>query len=123
MRALSSCPLGRTAPRGCPEGWPEYFRCAWGVGALGCGVQQEGRPDCPDTYPDHHGLVAFEFGDEFVPANDLRFVERPEPAHHFDAAFGWIRHLGRRQGGGAGMGGGSGLGTTRKEAADRTARN
>lgn len=80
-----------------------------------------GEADAPATYPDHHGLIAFKFGDEFVSAEDLRFVEGPEPAHHFDAAFGWIRHLGRRQGGGAGMGGGSGPGTTREEAASRTA--
>lgn len=54
--------------------------------------QRKGR-DTKATYPDHHRLFAFEFGDEFVPAEDLRFVEGPEPAHHFDAAFGWIRHL------------------------------
>lgn len=78
----------------------------WGVGEPVCGAKQEGRPDAPATYPDDHGLLAFKFGDEFVPAEDLRFVEGPEPAHHFDAAFSWVRHRGRRRGGGAGRVGG-----------------
>lgn len=67
--------------------------------------RMKGR-DTKATYPDHHRLVAFEFGDEFVPAEDLRFVEGPEPAHHFDAAFGWIRHLGTLQEGTRGWVGG-----------------
>lgn len=88
---------------------------------LGRAGRQHSVEDIWLPLPDHHSLIAFKFGDEFVPAEDLRFVEGPEPAHHFDAAFGWIRHLGRRQGEGAGMGGGPGLGTTREEAANRTA--
>lgn len=95
--------------QGCPKGRPEHLCLVWGVGALSCGVKQQRRPDIPTTYPDHHGLIAFKFGDEFVPAKDLCFVKWPEPAHHFDAAFGWIRHLGPRQGGSAGMGGGAGV--------------
>ena len=94
-----------------------------GLGHRGARLQREaeGRPGAPDTYPDYNGIIAFKFGDEFVPAEDLRFVEWPEPAHHFDAAFSWIRHLGQRQGGGAGRGGGPGLDATKKEAANRTA--
>ena len=43
----------------------------WGAGL---GREASGRPDFPATYPDHHGLLAFKFGDEFVPAEDLCFV-------------------------------------------------
>lgn len=75
-------------------------RC--GVWGGGTGSPRGAQEDRQVTYPDDHGLVAFEFGDEFVPAKDLRLVERPEPAHHFDAAFGWIRHLRPLQRGGAG---------------------
>lgn len=46
------------------------------------------------THPDDHRLLALEFGDEFVAAEDLRLVEGPEAAHHFDAALGGVRHLG-----------------------------
>lgn len=74
----------------------------------GYGAKPEEGQNTKATYPDHHRLLAFEFGDEFVPAEDLRFVEGPEPAHHFDAAFGWIRHLGPRQEGTQGWGRGPG---------------
>lgn len=117
---FSSSPRERAALRGCPKGWPNTS-AVWGVRAPSCGAKQPGNPHVPDTYPNHHGLIAFKFWDEFVPSENLRFVEGPEPAHHFDAAFGWIRHLGWRQGGGAGMGGGPGLSKTREEAANRTA--
>lgn len=90
---LPSSPLAKAAPRGLSD-----HLCARSGAS--------GRPDAPATYPDDHGLVAFEFGDEFVPAEDLRLIEGPEPAHHFDAAFGWVRHRGRRQGRGAGRAGG-----------------
>lgn len=52
-------------PRGCPKGRPEHLCSVLGVGALGCGAKQR-KPDAWATYPDHHGLVAFKFGDEFV---------------------------------------------------------
>lgn len=55
------------------------------------------------THPDDHRLLALEFGDEFVPPEDLRLVEGPEPAHHFDAALGGIRHLGGGRRAGAGL--------------------
>lgn len=112
---------GRGQPcEGCPKRRPNTS-AVWGVRAPGCCAKQQGKPHVPDTYPNHHGLIAFKFGDEFVPSENLRFVEGPEPAHHFDAAFSWIRHLGRQQGGGAGMGGGPGLSRTREEATNRTA--
>lgn len=86
-QVLSSGPAASPAPRECPRGRPGDF----------CSANPEEGRDTKATYPDHHRLVAFEFGDEFVPAEDLRFIEGPEPAHHFDAAFGWIRHLGTLQ--------------------------
>lgn len=91
--------LVKSTLEGSPEGISEGVARASlpDLGRQGCGAKQQGRPDFPATYPDHHGLIAFKFGDEFVPAEDLSFVEWPEPAHHFDAAFGWIRHLCRRQ--------------------------
>lgn len=103
--------LVKSTLEGSPEGMSEGVARASlpDLGRQGCGAKQQGRPDFPATYPDHHGLIAFKFGDEFVPAEDLSFVERPEPAHHFDAAFGWIRHLCRRQREGArGWAGGRG---------------
>lgn len=85
----------------------------------GYGAKPEEGQDTKATYPDHHRLLAFEFGDEFVPAENLRFVEGPEPAHHFDAAFGWIRHLGPWQEGDTGMGWGARLGSATEEAANQ----
>lgn len=41
------------------------------------------------THPDHHSVVRLEFGDELVPAEDLRLVEGTEAAEHFDVALGW----------------------------------
>lgn len=59
-----------------------------------------GREGLRQTHPDDHRLLALEFGDEFVPPEDLCLVEGPEPAHHFDAALCGIRHLGGRAGAG-----------------------
>lgn len=41
------------------------------------------------TYPDHHRVVRLEFGQELVPADDLRLVEGTEATQHFDVALGW----------------------------------
>lgn len=113
-QGLSYGPPASPARLGCPRGCPEDL-------GSGCGAKPEEGRDTKATYPDHHRLVAFEFGDEFVPTEYLRFVEGPEPAHHFDAAFGWIRHLGPRQEGmrGWGAGGGPGWAAPPREAANQ----